>query len=117
MNSLHPYLAAALLSMIASAVAADRLVDPTRPANARAAVATVAATNIKVEAIMLSNGRPLAIVNGKVVRAGDSVGAVQIEEILSDGVRFKREGRSQVAYVNKQAISVRRNVNADGDRT
>jgi hypothetical protein len=104
----------ALLSMTSHA--ADRLVDPTRPATVKA-VSAVATNGVKVDAVMNSNGRPLAIVNGKVVRAGDSIGAVQIEEILSDGVRFKRDGRSQIARVGKQMIQVRHNVTAHGDAT
>jgi len=112
----HPYLAALLLTMTAQAATADRLADPTRPATARAVVAETVET-FKVEAIMNSNGRPLAIVNGKVVRPGDSVGAARIEEVLSNGVRFKRDGRSQVAYVGKQAMQIRHNVTAHEDRT
>jgi hypothetical protein len=112
----HPYLATLLLAMTAQAATAERLADPTRPATARAVVAE-AVDSFKVEAIMNSNGRPLAIVNGKVVRAGDSVGTARIEEVLSNGVRFKRDGRSQVAYVGKQAMQIRHNVTAHEDRT
>lgn len=114
----HPYLATALLTFTAAAASADQLADPTRPATMKAAALAVDGIQpIKVEAIMNSNGHPLAIVNGKVVRAGDAIGAVRIEEILGDGVRFNRDGRSQVARVGKQAIAVRRNVNAAGDQS
>jgi hypothetical protein len=114
---MNPYLATLLLSMTAQAASADRLVDPTRPATAKAV--TIGATThvIKVEAIMNSGDHALAIVNGKIVRPGDSVGGVQIDEILSDGVRYTRAGHSQVAYVGKQKIQVRRNVSAHQDAT
>ena len=113
----HPYLATVLLSLTAQAATADRLVDPTRPATAKAVATAEASNGVKVEAIMNSGVHPLAIVNGKVVRAGDFIGAVQIEEILSDGVRYKRDGRSQTAHVGKQMIQVRRNVTTHGDET
>ena len=114
----HPYLATALLTFTAAAASADQLTDPTRPATMRAVAVVASGTQpIKVEAIMNSNGHPLAIVNGKVVRAGDSIGAVRIEAILGDGVRFNRDGRSQVVRVGKQAIAVRHNVNAAGDQS
>jgi hypothetical protein len=126
MKSLHHTNLGALLAMTAAtaslmsmqAVAAEQLMDPTRPATAKAVpVVAPGAQPIKVEAIMSSAGHPLAIVNGKVVRAGDSIGAVRIEEILGDGVRFNRDGRSQVARVGKQMIPVRRNVSAGGDQS
>jgi hypothetical protein len=112
----HPYLATVLLSLAAQAATADRLVDPTRPATAKSVAATEASSGVKVEAIMNSGAHPLAIVNGKVVRAGDFIGAVQIEAILSDGVRYKRDGRSQTALVGKQMIQVRHNVTAHADQ-
>jgi MSHA biogenesis protein MshK len=110
-HSVH--LAAALLSMTAIANSAEQLADPTRPADARTVVTATAAQSVKVEAIMNSNGRRLAIVNGKLVRAGDSVGNARIDEILGDGVRFTRDGRSQTAHVSTQMIPVRRNVTGD----
>jgi hypothetical protein len=116
MQTRSSYLAALLLSLTAPVAFADQLADPTRPATAKAVVTTTADT-LKVEAVMNSNGRPLAIVNGRVVRAGDSVGTARIEEVLSNGVRFKRDGRIQIAYVGKQVMQVRHNVTAHEDRT
>jgi len=113
----HSCLATLLLSMTAHAATAAGLADPTRPATAKAVSAVTEATGVRVEAIMNSSGRPLAIVNGKVVRAGDAVGAIRIDEILSNGVRFTRDGRSQVAYVGRQTLQVRHNVTAHEDRT
>jgi len=118
MKSLHhPYLATLLLSMTAQAATADRLLDPTRPATAPIATTTGANSRVKVEAIMNSGSQALAIVNGKLVRAGDSIGGAQIEEILSNGVRYKQDGRIQVAYVGKQAMLVRRNVTSQEEPT
>ena len=111
----NPYLAAALLSMTAQAASADRLVDPTRPANARAAIAVPGASAVKVEAIMNSGSNLLAIVNGKVVRAGDTVDGARIDAVMSDGVRYTRAGQTTTAHVGKQGIDVRHNVTAGED--
>jgi len=94
------------LLLIAHPVDADALRDPTRPMNAKAAVA-VSAQALRVEAVLSSHERMLAIVNGKVVRAGDRVGDARIDEVLSDGVRFTRDGRSQVARLESHLVQVR----------
>jgi hypothetical protein len=105
----HPYLATLLLSMTAKAAVADRLVDPTRPASRGSAVST-ASEAIRVEAILRSGDRHLAIVNGKIVRAGDQVGAVQILEVFGDGVRYSHAGQSHVVRLDLRTMQVRRNV-------
>lgn len=110
---IHRYLATLLLSMTAQAaiaLATDRLVDPTQPATVKAAIANETAGVIKVEAIITSGARMLAIVNGKLVRCGDFVGAVQIEEIFSDRVRYRHAGYSRLAHIGQQRLPVRRNV-------
>lgn len=110
----NPYLAAVLLTLTAQAAAgADRLLDPTRPANARAAAATTSASTVKVEAIMNSGDSRLAIVNGKLVRAGDVVDGARIDEVMSGGVRYTRAGQMAVAPLGKQGMEVRRNVTAE----
>ncbi len=114
----NPYLAAALLAMTAAhAAAADRLLDPTRPATAKNVVTSETVSAVKVEAIMNSGGKQLAIVNGKVVRAGDIVNGARIDEVLGDGVRYTRAGQTAVARVGKQSIEVRHNVTAHEDQT
>ena len=103
----HPYLAAVLLTMSARA-AADRLADPTRPPQASDATNGPLQESVRVEAVLRSKERDLAIVNGKIVRAGDRVGGVQIEEILVDGVRYVRDGQVHVARLQPTSIQVRR---------
>ncbi len=103
----HPYLAALLLTMSAKA-AADRLVDPTRPPQASDANSRPAPDGVRVEAVLRSADRDLAIVNGKIVRAGDRVSGVQIQEILVDGVRYVRDGQVHVARLTPNSIPVRR---------
>jgi hypothetical protein len=103
----HPYLAALLLTMSAKA-AADRLVDPTRPPQAPSAGSEPQYEGVRVEAVLRSAERDLAIVNGKIVRAGDRVNGVQIEAILADGVRYVRDGQVRIARLQPASIPVRR---------
>ena len=103
----HPYLAALLLTMSARA-AADSLVDPTRPPQASDAASAPLQDGLRVEAVLRSKERDLAIVNGKIVRAGDRVGGVQIEAILVDGIRYVRNGQVHVARLQPASIPVRR---------
>jgi MSHA biogenesis protein MshK len=102
----HPYLAALLLAMSAKA-AADRLVDPTRPPQAPNPSSDPSYEGLRVEAVLRSAERDLAIVNGKIVRAGDRVAGVQIEAILPDGVRYVRDGQVRVARLQPASIPVR----------
>jgi hypothetical protein len=102
----HPYLAALLLSMSAKA-AADRLIDPTRPPQAPSASSDPSYEAVRVEAVLRSADRDLAIVNGKIVRAGDRVAGVQIEAILPDGIRYVRDGQVRVARLQPASIPVR----------
>ena len=103
----HPYLAALLLTMSAKA-AADRLVDPTRPPQAPSPGSEPQYEGVRVEAVLRSAERDLAIVNGKIVRAGDHVGGVQIEAILVDGIRYVRDGQVHVARLQPASMPVRR---------
>jgi hypothetical protein len=114
----NPYLATLLLTMTAQAALGDRLVDPTRPANAKAVASDVKYDNVvRLEAILRSDSSLLAIVNGKVVRAGDRVGATLIDEVLVDGIRYTRDGRSHTARLDSKAMHVRRNVVANEEET
>jgi hypothetical protein len=114
----NPYLATLLLTMTAQAALADQLVDPTRPANARSvAAAPQKAAALKLEAIFQSDATNVAIVNGKVVRAGDLIGAVRIDEVLPHAIRYTRDGRTHTARLDDKALQVRRNVVPNKDET
>jgi hypothetical protein len=114
MKTLH-YPCLAVLLLMSLPAMADRLADPTRPPGPRAQ-ATETRSGIRVEAILNSDDRRLAIVNGKVVHAGDYVSGVRIEEILVDGVRYMRDGRSQVARLRPAAMSVRQEARAESGK-
>ena len=49
----------------------------------------------KVQGIIFNVTRPLAIVNGQTVNAGDRVGDVQVKQILKDSVIFQQPDGSQ----------------------
>jgi MSHA biogenesis protein MshK len=103
-----PYLATLLLSMTAEAAGAERLADPTRPPDARTVSSVPAPDALRVEAVLRSTQRDLAIVNGKLVRAGDRIGSARIEAILPDGVRYVRDGQTHVARLQQSTLQVRR---------
>ena len=92
------------------------LQDPTRPATARAATQIAAPGALQIEAIMGDGAQRIAIVNGKVVRAGDRIGAALIEEIRSDSIRYTRDGRSSVASIVKAAMQVRKPASAGEEK-
>jgi MSHA biogenesis protein MshK len=96
----------ALLALGAIAQA-DTLQDPTRPVTAREVVQKTQISGLQLEAIMGSGARRVAIVNGKVVRAGDRIGGALIEEIGSDSVRYARNGRSETVRIIKTSLRVR----------
>jgi hypothetical protein len=111
----HPYLAVLLLSMSVPAIA-DRLADPTRPPQGPRNQATGGRSSVRVEAILHSEYRRLAIVNGKIVHAGDHVSGVRIEEVLVDGVRYMRDGRIHVARLRPAAMTVRQDARAESGK-
>ena len=106
----NPYLATLLLSMTAKAAVANGLADPTRPADARPTTHGESLKAFRLEAILQSGERRIAIVNGQVVRAGDRIGAIRILEVNADGVRYLRAGESHVARLEGRTMQVRHNV-------
>jgi hypothetical protein len=111
----NKYLATVLLSLTAKAAFAERLADPTRPATAKAAVSGERTETLRLEAIMRSADGNVAIVNGKVVRAGDRVGPVRIEAVEQDGIRYLRDGQSHTMRLQPRSIPVRQNVVSNED--
>lgn len=102
-------LAVGALSLLTVALHADTLVDPTRPAAFSATPAASAASEpvLRVEAIMRSGERHLAIVNGKLVRPGDRIASALIRDIDADGLRYELDGREHIARL-PAAMKVRR---------
>lgn len=75
------------------AMAADGeppLADPTRPPElARTDGERSAPRPLDVSAVFLSGARPLALVNGRLLAAGDSLGAITVEAVLPEGIRYR----------------------------
>lgn len=95
------------LLAIGAGVHAETLRDPTRPVTARAVTQSVEVAGLQLEAIMGSGPRRLAIVNGKIVRAGDHVGGALIQDIGSDSIRYTRNGRSETVRIARDNLRVR----------
>lgn len=111
--SVKAFIKAVIIGFAIAALSAhaETLIDPTRPA-AYAPTRSAAAPQRVVEAprvtaIFQTNGRRVAVFDGRVVKAGDRVGDVTIEEVLVDGVRLSRAGQIQTLRLPQQAASVR----------
>jgi MSHA biogenesis protein MshK len=100
---------AALLMLPAGAT--TELNDPTRPADVKPAATASTATAsapARLQAILHSQDRAVAIISGKLLHVGDWVGDARIVAIDADCVRFTRAGRSMTLRVARQAMKVRR---------
>jgi hypothetical protein len=105
-----------LVLSVVSSVHADSLTDPMRPANLPARSGVVSDTAAaRVTAVFLANGRRVAVLDGRVVKQGDRFGDLTIQEVLADGVRYSRGGRSEIARLPRQDARVRRSAAMDGE--
>jgi MSHA biogenesis protein MshK len=90
-----PTLCFAPLLLLAGAAHAQTFRDPMRPPGttpARSVVVRV--STLKLEGV-ISGAVRVAIINGRLVRAGDEVAGARIVEVLAAGVRYTRAGREQ----------------------
>ncbi len=89
-------------------ICADDLQDPTRPAgksSPRSASVERRAPN--VSAVFIARNSRLAIVNGTLVRAGDTLGDLHIDAILEDGIRYTRAGTASTSLLTRRPMMVR----------
>ncbi|HEX6639315.1 MAG TPA: hypothetical protein VF033_16795 [Steroidobacteraceae bacterium] len=88
----------ALGALVAIAVAgrvfAGDLRDPMRPAGAPAASRPAPVYSLRLEGV-ISAGKRVAIINGRLVHAGDVIAGARILEIFAHGVRYERAGKIQ----------------------
>lgn len=96
-----------LLTALASAQA-DPLRDPTRPPQAGGTHAKALEAVPVLTAVFSEGERHSAIVNGRLVKAGDSVGAYLIEDVLADGVRYRHAGTVRDLHLPHAADSVKK---------
>jgi hypothetical protein len=81
--------------LLAGAAQAQTFRDPMRPPGSTPAKSTVArSTTFKLEGV-ISGAVRVAIVNGRLVKAGDEIAGARIVEVLAGGVRYTRAGREQ----------------------
>ena len=108
-SHLSRMLALVLLIGGGTAMAAEpALDDPTRPSHVRqpSAERAVPAPSWRVESILVSSGRRLAVINGRVVAENDRVGGARVVEILPYEVTI--EYRGEMRRVALVPISVKR---------
>lgn len=96
---MSPRLRIIALCALIAAIAAGRvhggdLRDPMRPAGAPSAARPAPSHALKLEGVIAGEKR-VAIVNGRLVRAGDTIAGARILEILAHGVRYERAGKVQ----------------------
>jgi hypothetical protein len=90
----------ALSLWLAVVANASELRDPMRPGGTPTAARTamparpVAVHALKLEGVIAGQSR-VAIVNGRLVRAGDMVAGARILEVLATAVRYERAGKIQ----------------------
>jgi hypothetical protein len=108
----------AALTCLAGAVAVmnavagpQTLVDPTRPVSASTVTETrVDTQRVQLEAVLNRSGSYVAIVNGRLVRAGDHVGNITIQTVTLEGVRYVQDGKTGFASMAATKLSVRKDV-------
>ena len=97
----------ALVALSAPALA-DGLVDPMQPIGAPRQAAAKVDAPVRVSGIFVNGEHRVAVLDGRVVQAGDRVGDVLVQAVLADGVRIVRAGRTQVIRLPQAAAPVRR---------
>lgn len=112
MRALGSRVAVSLFCVLAgssAALAGNPLVDPTRPATATDVPAEASeAGGMHVQAVVIRGGSRVAVVDGRVVRAGDRIANLVIEEVTPDGVRYSQDGHSRFARLKSPTpLSVR----------
>jgi hypothetical protein len=111
MNALRAILmSGTVLATAALAVPAlaGEMRDPMRPAGAVTSARPAPVSSLKLEGL-ISGSKRVAIINGRLVQAGDSIVGARIIEVFATGVRYERAGRIQTVTlpVVQTNVSVR----------
>jgi hypothetical protein len=79
--------------LLASAAHADGLRDPMRPMGTPpAAPRALSIETLKLEGVIGKDKR-VAIINGRLVRAGETIAGVKVLEVFANGIRIERAGK------------------------
>jgi hypothetical protein len=108
-HRVHPTVLIAASLLTARALATpETLVDPTRPASATTpSVALTETSGVHVQAVFIRPGSSVAIVNGKLVRAGDHIAGISIDAVTAAGVGYTQSGHPGFATVPTTTLPVR----------
>jgi hypothetical protein len=104
----RPYRTLIFLAVLfAHGARAEGLRDPMRPAGSAppAAPRMLALQSLRLEGVIDGQKR-FAIINGRLVSAGDEVAGVRILEVLSQGVRFERAGKVTTLMLPARSANV-----------
>ena len=117
MRARRHFIALAALAALQAAHAGNPLVDPTRPMSATDSVAAAPEPGgVRVQAVVIRPGSQVAVVDGRLVHAGDRIGNVLIEEVTPEGVRYSLDGHSRFARLKcPTPLTVRRGAPAPRD--
>lgn len=93
----HAIVIAAASLLLSLPAESGELVDPTRPSHARAQTQTrvARAPAWRVETIIVSPTRRLALINGRMVGIGDRVSGAKVIEILPYEVQLEYQGETR----------------------
>ncbi|MBL4827213.1 MAG: hypothetical protein JKY66_05795 [Spongiibacteraceae bacterium] len=81
--------------------AAPTLADPTRPAHYHSKKSKAP---LKLESILFSNTRKVAVINGSLVTEGDRIEDSTVLKINKDRVRLKRNGKITELVLHRTTI-------------
>lgn len=80
---------------------AQCLQDPTRPTSYRAVGKK---QQLKLESVLVSPSRRVAVINGQVVGEGDKIGSAKVIQIRKEGVKISNNGKLVELVLKRPAI-------------
>lgn len=80
-----------ILSLSVLASAGFGFSDPTQPSQYRPAAKRV---SLKLESVLVSDARKVAVINGQVVAEGEMIGGAKVISIGKDNVRLRKSGKT-----------------------
>ena len=98
-----------ILTLVASRAfsAPEGLIDPTRPTTTAGHGNVSRDRGVCVAAIVTRQEGSFAVVNGRVVRAGDRFSDISIEEVTPDGVKYLQGGHRGFARLHQEKLDPR----------
>ena len=108
-----------LWTLVASTKSIATQPDPTRPPNVEVAVVAegqaASTSDLLLTSVLVASGRRVAILNGRNVVEGDSIGGAKVVAIRDRSVRLVRNG--ETIEVSLARTEVKRPVDAEASRT